>query len=107
MVVVVVAAHVAAKLLELGCCSPSAIYARMHYLNPGGHSLGPIATTEYRLVTCLVLRRTGDLWMALGIHCAWDWGAMFFWTHNILLTKDKIGWFAKKAAAYGAYHMVV
>jgi membrane protease YdiL (CAAX protease family) len=51
----------------------------MHYLNPGGHGLGPIATTEYCLVTCLVIRRTGDLWMALGIHWAWDWGAVFFY----------------------------
>lgn len=50
----------------------------MHYFNPGGHGLGPIAATEYCLVTCLVLRRTGDLWMPLGIHSAWGWGEVFF-----------------------------
>lgn len=52
----------------------------MHYLNPGGaHGLGPVAATEYCLVTCLVLRRSGDLWMPLGIHTAWNWGELFFY----------------------------
>lgn len=50
----------------------------MHYLNPGGHGLGPVAATEYCLVTCLILRRTGDLWMPMGIHWGWGWGVVFF-----------------------------
>jgi membrane protease YdiL (CAAX protease family) len=49
-----------------------------HYFNPGGHGLGPVAATLYCLATCLVLRRTGDLWMPLGIHSAWSWGEVFF-----------------------------
>ena len=49
-----------------------------HYFNPGGHGLGPVAATLYCLSTCLVLRRTGDLWMPLGIHSAWSWGEVFF-----------------------------
>lgn len=51
----------------------------MHYLNPGGHGLGPIVTTEYCLVTCLLIRRSGDLWMPIGIHSAWNWGAVFLY----------------------------
>jgi membrane protease YdiL (CAAX protease family) len=51
----------------------------MHYLNPGGHGLGPIVATEYCLVTCLVIRRTDDLWMPLGIHSVWDWSAAFLY----------------------------
>jgi len=50
-----------------------------HYFNPGGHGLGPVAATEYCLVTALVLRRSGDLWMPLGIHSAWGWGEVFFY----------------------------
>jgi hypothetical protein len=50
----------------------------MHYFNPGGHSLGPVAATLYCLVTCLVIRRTGDLWMPMGIHAGWGWGVVFF-----------------------------
>jgi hypothetical protein len=57
----------------------SLLMGGMHYLNPGGHGLGPVAATEYCLVTCLVLRRTGDLWMPLGIHSAWNWGEVFFY----------------------------
>jgi hypothetical protein len=51
----------------------------MHYLNPGGHGLGPVAAFLYCLVTCVVIRRTGDLWMALGIHTAWSWGEIFLY----------------------------
>jgi uncharacterized protein len=50
-----------------------------HYFNPGGHGLGPIAAIMYCLVTALLLRRTGDLWMPLGIHSAWSWGEIFFY----------------------------
>lgn len=50
-----------------------------HYFNPGGHGLGPIAATAYCLVTALVIQRTGDLWMALGIHWAWSWGEVFLY----------------------------
>jgi membrane protease YdiL (CAAX protease family) len=57
----------------------SLVMGGMHYLNPGGHGLGPFATLLYCLVTCLVIRRTGDLWMALGILATWDWGANFFY----------------------------
>ena len=51
----------------------------MHYLNPGGHGLGPVAATMYCMVTFLVLRITGDMWMPLGIHAAWSWGELFFY----------------------------
>jgi membrane protease YdiL (CAAX protease family) len=50
-----------------------------HYFNPGGHGLGPLAAFLYCLATCVVIRRTGDLWMALGIHAEWSWGEVFFY----------------------------
>jgi membrane protease YdiL (CAAX protease family) len=56
----------------------SLLMGGMHYFNPSGHGLGPIAATMYCLVTVLVLRRTGDLWMPLGIHAAWSWGELYF-----------------------------
>jgi len=57
----------------------SLLMGGMHYFNPAGHGLGPLAATIYCLVTCLALRRTGDLWMPLGIHLAWDWGESYFY----------------------------
>jgi membrane protease YdiL (CAAX protease family) len=57
----------------------SLLMGGLHYFNPGGHGLGPVAATMYCLVTCLVLRRTGDLWMPLGLHSAWAWGELYFY----------------------------
>lgn len=55
----------------------SLLMGGMHYFNPSGHGLGPVAATLYCLVTVLALRRTGDLWMPLGIHAAWNWGELY------------------------------
>jgi hypothetical protein len=38
----------------------SLLMGGMHYFNPGGHGLGPFVIF-YCLVTCLIVRRTGDL----------------------------------------------
>jgi uncharacterized protein len=57
----------------------SLLMGGLHYFNPSGHGLGPVAATMYCLVTCLVLRRTGDLWMPLGIHAAWAWAEVYFY----------------------------
>ena len=57
----------------------SLLMGGMHYFNPSGHGLGPVSATMYCLVTVLVLRRTGDLWMPLGIHSAWAWCEVYFY----------------------------
>lgn len=57
----------------------SLLMGGLHYFNPGGHGLGPVAATEYCLVTALVLRRTGDLWMPLGLHAGWNWSELYFY----------------------------
>jgi uncharacterized protein len=57
----------------------SLLMGGMHYFNPSGHGLGPVSATMYCLVTVLVLRRTGNLWMPLGIHAGWAWGEVYFY----------------------------
>lgn len=57
----------------------SLLMGGLHYFNPSGHGLGPVSATVYCLVTALALRRTGDLWMPLGIHSAWAWGEVYFY----------------------------
>ena len=57
----------------------SLLMGGMHYFNPSGHGLGPVSATIYCLVTVLVLRRTGDLWMPLGIHAALSWAELYFY----------------------------
>ena len=50
-----------------------------YYFNPGGHGLAPVAVTAFFLVACLTLRRTGDLWLPIGLHAGWNWGLIFFY----------------------------
>jgi uncharacterized protein len=57
----------------------SLLMGGLHYFNPGGHGLGPVAATAYCLVSALVLRRTGDLWMPLGLHAGWNWSELYFY----------------------------
>jgi uncharacterized protein len=64
----------------------SLLMGGMHYFNPSGHGLGPVNATLYCLVTVLVLRRTGDLWMPLGIHSAWAWAEIYFYGELFTVT---------------------
>jgi membrane protease YdiL (CAAX protease family) len=57
----------------------SALMAGAHMLNPGWTVLGLFTVGGFGLIACLVLRRTGDLWMPLGLHVAWDWGETYFY----------------------------
>lgn len=57
----------------------TAFFAYAHTDNPGETPLGIANLAVYFLVFCFVLRRTGDLWMAVGFHMAWNWGEAFFY----------------------------
>jgi len=56
----------------------SVLFGSVHYGNPGETWLGAFSAGAVGLLFCLILRRTGDLWMAIGFHAAWDWGESFF-----------------------------
>jgi uncharacterized protein len=57
----------------------SALFAFLHLGNPGETWLGILNTGLTGMVSCLILRRTGNLWMAVGNHAAWDWGESYFY----------------------------
>jgi uncharacterized protein len=57
----------------------SALMGAAHTLNPGWRLVGVVATGGYGLVACLLLRRTGDLWMPIGLHAGWNWSEMYFY----------------------------
>ena len=40
----------------------------------------PLAAAAIGFFFCLTLRRTGNLWFAVGFHMAWDWGETFFYS---------------------------
>jgi uncharacterized protein len=64
---------------------PSAIllsctFGLIHLSNAGEQWLGLIAAAAIGFFFCLTLRRTGNLWFAVGFHAAWDWGETFFYS---------------------------
>jgi hypothetical protein len=58
----------------------SAIFGYIHKGNPGEAKTGLVAAGCIGFFLCLTLRRTGDLWWAVGFHMAWDWGESFLFS---------------------------
>ncbi len=57
----------------------SALFGYVHHGNPGETWLGACNAGFVGLLFCLTLRCTGDLWLAVGFHAAWDWGESYFY----------------------------
>ena len=58
----------------------SSIFGYIHKGNPGEAKTGLVAAGLIGFFLCLTLRRTGDLWWAVGFHMAWDWGESFLFS---------------------------
>ena len=57
----------------------SALFGLAHAGNPGESKFGLLSVVCFGLLFCLFLRRTGNLWLAVGFHAGWDWGQTFFY----------------------------
>ncbi|MBZ5522786.1 MAG: CPBP family intramembrane metalloprotease [Acidobacteriia bacterium] len=57
----------------------AALFALGHARNPGETRLGVIMTAAFALFASVTLRRTGNLWLAVGAHAGWDWGQSYFY----------------------------
>jgi uncharacterized protein len=55
-------------------------FGAMHGFNPGESKAGLIAAGLIGFFFCLTLRRTGDLWWAVGFHMSWDWGESYLYS---------------------------
>jgi membrane protease YdiL (CAAX protease family) len=58
----------------------SATFGAIHGTNPGERKIGLVAAALIGFFFCLTLRRTGNLWWAVGFHMAWDWGESYFYS---------------------------
>lgn len=58
----------------------SVIFAVMHTGNPGETFIGLVAVAAIGLFFCLTLRRTGNLWFAVGFHASFDWGESYLYS---------------------------
>ena len=58
----------------------SAGFGILHLGNPGESWVGILGAVLIGFFFCLTLRRTGDLWFAIGFHASWDWGESYFYS---------------------------
>jgi membrane protease YdiL (CAAX protease family) len=58
----------------------SAAFGGAHLGNKGEDIVGALAAALIGLFFCLTLRRTGNLWFAVGLHTSWDWGETFLYS---------------------------
>lgn len=57
----------------------SIAFGALHLGNGGEDWIGALSAGSAGFLFCFILRRTGDLWMAIGFHAAWDWAESFFY----------------------------
>jgi uncharacterized protein len=55
------------------------VFAWVHTGNGGETRIGIAGVFLYGLFAATTLRRTGNLWLAVGAHAGWDWGQSFFY----------------------------
>jgi membrane protease YdiL (CAAX protease family) len=58
----------------------SCLFGLVHLSNTGEEWRGLLSASAIGLFFCLTLRRTGNLWFAVGFHGAWDWGQTFVYS---------------------------
>jgi uncharacterized protein len=58
----------------------SAVFGATHLANPGEDKVGALSVFVIGVFFCLTLRRTGNLWFAVGLHAAFDWGETFLFS---------------------------
>jgi len=63
----------AALLLSLG-------FGSVHLMNQGESPVGAVSVVAIALVFALTLRRTGNLWLAVGWHASFDFGETFLFS---------------------------
>jgi membrane protease YdiL (CAAX protease family) len=57
----------------------SGLFGLVHGTNGGEAVLGDLSVVSFGLLLCLFLRRTGNLWCAVGFHLGYDWGQTFLY----------------------------
>jgi|SRR5579872_342067 len=60
----------------------AALFALGHTFNPGESRIGILMTAFFAMFASVILRYTGNLWLAVGAHAGWDWGQSYFYGVN-------------------------
>lgn len=60
----------------------AALFASLHTHNYGESRIGILMTAFYAMFAAVILRYSGNLWLAVGAHAGWDWGQSYFYGVN-------------------------
>lgn len=55
-------------------------FGALHLANPGEAKFGAVMAGCFGLLAAFTLRRTGNIWFAIGLHTLWDWGETYFYS---------------------------
>lgn len=55
------------------------LFAYVHMSNGGETKIGIVGVFAFGMFAATTLRRTGNLWLAVGAHAGWDWGQSYFY----------------------------
>jgi membrane protease YdiL (CAAX protease family) len=69
----------------------SFVFGYVHRGNSGETWVGAFAAGLVGLLFALLLRGTGDLWMPIGFHAAWDWGETYFYGVSMRVSQVRNG----------------
>jgi uncharacterized protein len=58
----------------------SFLFGGVHLMNPGEGWVGAASVVLIALFFCFSLRRSGNLWYAVGLHASFDWGETFLYS---------------------------
>ena len=58
----------------------SVLFGAAHLQNPGEDWIGAVSVVWVGLFFVFTLRRTGNLWYAVGLHASFDWGESFLYS---------------------------
>jgi uncharacterized protein len=58
----------------------SAIFGATHLQNMGEDWVGAVMAGLFGVLACLTLRRTGSIWLAIGMHAGYDFGETFIYS---------------------------
>lgn len=57
----------------------SVAFGGLHWGNSGESFVGMLSAGGVGFFFCMLIRKTGTLWPAIGFHAAWDWGETYFY----------------------------
>ena len=58
----------------------SVLFGGVHLRNPGEGWVGAAGVVTVALLFCFSLKRTGNLWYAVGLHASFDWGETYLFS---------------------------